>query len=617
VSLIAGIARLDGAPVAAMGSTGAAALTRMAARAGVRAPHPTIAACGEHAACLHEDRPLIEEGLSIVFDGRLDNRDDLARELAVDRNADDDALVLFAYRKWATAAVEHLLGDFAFAIWDAPRRQLYAARDVAGVRPFLYREGRGWLAWASEVDLLAACVDTLPAPNEGMAGEYLTGVITSRRDTLFEGIYRLPPAHALTASSHWVRTRCYWTPEPRTGIVYRTDGDYEAHLRDLLRASVSDRLRTTQAAGVMLSGGIDSSAVTVVGAHACRTATVPCPELRAYSVHDPQADEREHFEMLSRIADVRCEVVSSALPRPGQFRDETARDLDVQTFPQSPTLDRLRARVRRDGARVLLTGVGSDDWLGTSPLSLADLLRRGRIAALWRRMWRESKDDDFDGWPFTLKSVVWPLVPAPAKGIVRRIARRGRLPAWIRPEFAERIHLRERLACALAVDVEFPTYEQAHIWQSGRNGLRIHGVEATTRAGRRFGIDHAHPFLDRRVMEFGLALPADQRWRGGRPKDLLRRAMAADVPAAIAGRLTSPSGGHVVMQALDAELHGRELTASACEQRGWICASQLAALHARAHALYQSGNPSYTWPAWNAWSAVAMNLWLDAVTVVQ
>lgn len=630
MSIIAGMARLDGAPMSAMGATGAGALPRLAARMASRAPDGVTTWCGDHAGMVHgalfntpesrqEPQPRRCGALTISFDGRLDNRADLIARLDCGPDTGDAALALHAFVKWREAAAEHLLGDFAFAVWDADARTLSAARSTSGVRPFLYREGRGWIAWASELDLLAAGVDVMPPPNEGMAAEYLAGVIASKTDTLFAGIFRLPPAHVLTASASGVRVRRYWSPQPRAELRYRRDADYEEHLTDILGSAVRARLRTGAPAGVMLSGGIDSSAVTALAALACRERTVPCPGVRAFSISLPgSSDEREYFEAMAAAAGISGERFVAQSPLPGQFREEIARDLDIQTFPHAPTSDPLRAAARDRGVRVMLTGQGGDDWLGSGPAALADLLRQGRLTTLVQRMRRECADDGLLDWPGAVKAAVWPLVPFGLQQLVRAMLRRGQPPAWIDPAFAARVHLLDRLALGRP-EVDFRRREDRNIWREGTSGTMVHAMEATSRSGSHFGLEHSMPYLDRRIVEFGLSLPADQRWRDGRGKDLLRRAMAAHVPALIARRVDNPAADHVYIQALGAERPGggEEARRSTAEQLGWVRQDQSRALRTQAETLYQSGNAEFAWPAWAAWLVRAMDLWLDAVTVVQ
>ena len=225
MSAIAGLVHLDGRPC------DPAAVQKLADALARRAPGGTSIWTEGSAGLVHglivttpesatERQPVVDAGagLAITFDGRLDNRAELSRLLdvrVVDAGAIGDAeLILRAYRVFGDAVVDHLLGDFAFAIWETPRRRLFCARDAMGIKPFCYRVDRHSIAWASDIGVLAAAAGPMPAPNEGMVGEYLAGVITDKRETLFRDIFRLPPAHLLTADARGIAVRAYWRPDP-------------------------------------------------------------------------------------------------------------------------------------------------------------------------------------------------------------------------------------------------------------------------------------------------------------------------------------------------------------------------------------------------------------------
>ena len=314
--------------------------------------------------------------------------------------------------------------------------------------------------------------------------------------------------------------------------------------------------------------------------------------------------------------DLSAHSVTAALPRPGQFRDEIAADLEVQIFPHAPTIDPLRALVHDRGVRVLLTGMGADDWFGGTPLTYADLFARGRWGALARRARAERSGDDFIGWPSVARSALWPLVPPLLQRVIRVALRRRRPPAWLEPAFAARIGLADR-AARHRDSVAFRSHEQADIWHEGTSGMLVYSLETTARSIARFGVDHAHPFHDRRVVEFGLALPSDQHWRDGYAKPLLRRAMTAHLPAAVASRRTTPAGDHVFVQAIAAEGGARAFADLATTRLGWTRGNEIRAMHTRMLALYQNGSPGYSSLAWTLWAILAMNLWLDAANVVQ
>ena len=518
MSAIAGVLHLDGRPCES------AILRAMADALRDRSPDGTFIWSEGCAGLVHgglvttpesadEPQPFVDpgSGLAITFDGRLDNRAELLRSLDIATGQGDaigDAeLTLRVYRALDEASVDRLLGDFAFAIWDAPRRRLFCARDAMGIKPFYYRVNGDPIAWASDIGVLASRAGPMPAANEGMAGEYLT-VITDKRETLFRDVYRLPPAHMLIASPRGVAVRRYWQPDPDREIRYPRDEDYVEHLSVLIHDAIAARMRTRSPVGVMLSGGVDSSSITGVAARLWRAGRVPCAGVETFSISVPgPKDERPFFEEVGARWKLPAHRFVARLPRPGQFRDETRRFLDVQTFPHSPTVDPLRAHARDRGVRVLLTGVGGDDWLGTSPWAYADLLRRMQLGALAYRLRRDASIDDFSGWPSAAKAALWPLMPSPAKKLIRRALGRDRPPRWVNQEFAARIDLADRLA-RHEVDIPFRSFEQYDNWHEGTSGAAVHSLEMFDRSAAGFGFEHWHPLFDRRIVEFGLATPA-------------------------------------------------------------------------------------------------------------
>ena len=625
MSAIAGLVHLDGRPC------DPAAVQKLADALAYRAPGGTSIWTEGSAGLVHglivttpesatERQPVVDAGagLAITFDGRLDNRADLSRLLdvaIVDRGAIGDAeLILRAYRVFGDAVVDHLLGDFSFAIWETPRRRLFCARDAMGVKPFCYRVDRHSIAWASDIGVLAAAAGPIPAPNEGMVGEYLAGVITDKRETLFRDILRLPPAHLLTADARGIAVRAYWRPDPQRELRYRRDEEYVEQLSELAHSAVAARLRTRRTVGVMLSGGVDSSAVTGIATQLWREGVVPCAGLETFSISVPGPDdERPFFDQVADRWQLPAHCTTVRPPTKGQFRDEIARHLDVLTYANAPAMDPLCKRAQQRGVDVLLTGIGADEWLGSGSAAYADLLKQGRLGALARRWRCEASLKDFMGWRAAAKAAVWPLVPALAQHAIKRALRRGRPPAWLDPDFAARIDLAGRLA-RHDDGLRFPSLEQTETWHEGTSGSAVHSAEMFDRAGARFGIEHWHPFQDRRIVEFGLALPAEQRWRDGREKDLFRRAMAPHVPPAIASRLLSPGASGAFVEAIVAEGGPAPFDDMAAERLGWVRGPLVRELYQRMTHLYHSGDARYPPMAWTLWLILSIEMWLQVVT---
>ena len=159
---------------------------------------------------LTEKQPLCDQSgeLYLVMDGRVDNREELGEELInkgfSPRTETDAELVLQAYQCWGEKCPEKIIGDFALVIWDGRKRQLFCARDIFGAKPFYYWSNRGTFLFGSELQQIFANEIVPQETNEGMIGEFLTDAVTSKEETLYRNIYRLPPAHCLivTADAH-------------------------------------------------------------------------------------------------------------------------------------------------------------------------------------------------------------------------------------------------------------------------------------------------------------------------------------------------------------------------------------------------------------------------------
>lgn len=216
----------------------------------------------------------------IAADARIDAREDLVRELGLPQSAltrPDCELILHAYDRWGESSVDHLLGDFAFAIWDGRARKLFCARDHFGVKPFFYARSGDTLVFSNTLD----CVRLHPAVtdelNEEAIADYL--VFWGSQDlstTIFRDIRRLAPAHALTATADGVSVRRYWSLPAGERIRYRRTRDYIEQFRALLESAVADRLRVGRA-GIAMSGGLDSPSVAAFARKAA-----PGTELRAH-----------------------------------------------------------------------------------------------------------------------------------------------------------------------------------------------------------------------------------------------------------------------------------------------------------------------------------------------
>src|SRR5438552_1726703 len=192
----------------------------------------------------------------------------------------------------------------------------------------------------------------------------------------------------------------------------------------------------------------------------------------------------------------------------------------------------LMSLAREKGFRVLLTGSGGDEWLTGSYFHYADFLRRFDILSLIRQI---RCDREFCRRADTVPAIIFPslallrlglfpLLPPAIQRVVKWAVRRTGVPPWMQRQFAHRARLKERLRNGTSLR-RFPTVAQAEIYRAITSGWACQGYELGSRSESRFGLEKRHPLSDRRIVEFALALPEEQRWRGEQPKFILRNAM--------------------------------------------------------------------------------------------
>jgi asparagine synthase (glutamine-hydrolysing) len=204
----------------------------------------------------------------IVYNGEIYNYLELRRELQLPghtfKTQSDTEVLLTAYGQWGHGCTKRLRGMFAFAIWDKNNQTLFLARDRMGIKPLYYHLDRNGFVFSSEVRAIQRSSPVQTDLDQSVLDAFLTlGYIPGPR-TLFKGIRKLIPGHAMTVTVEGeVKSRCYWnfnSVQPAT----LTFADAVKRLRELLEHAVQMRLMSDVPLGVFLSGGLDSSAITAL-----------------------------------------------------------------------------------------------------------------------------------------------------------------------------------------------------------------------------------------------------------------------------------------------------------------------------------------------------------------
>jgi asparagine synthase (glutamine-hydrolysing) len=256
VSGIAGIIRFDGAPVE-VGQI--AKITSAMANRGPDGVHHWIAGSVALGHCMlrttpdarGEIQPITneDESVALVMDGRLDNREELRQELRNKgvqvRSRADAELVLGAYQLWGEDSPHHLLGDFAFAVWDARRQELFCARDHFGVKPFYYFSNKKFLAFASDEEAFFQLNDVPREPNFDRIACLLVPELSGYDfdASWLKDIVKLPPGKTLSVTrAGQIVTRTYWQLEPQNASRFASDDECEEAFRSVLGEAVRRRM---------------------------------------------------------------------------------------------------------------------------------------------------------------------------------------------------------------------------------------------------------------------------------------------------------------------------------------------------------------------------------------
>ena len=332
----------------------------------------------------------------IVFNGEIYNHRELRTELegrgyAFGTRTDTEVL-LQAYREWGEDCLARLQGMYAFAIWDATRGRLFAARDRLGIKPFYYATPGGIFAFASEMKALFACpgLDATP-DDDAVVGFLLHANCDYGQRTLIGAVKALPPGNCLTvhAATGQIDVRSYWqlTPQHANGVrdSVRLDG-----LRALLESTMQSHLVSDVRAGSCLSGGIDSSTVVSLIGKIWREqpdqATALGDRFLTFTScwKYPELDERTYADTVARSAGAESHLVFPSAEDFWETFPKMAWHQDMPFASLSYYAQWSVMRTARDaGVKVLLDGQGGDEVFGGYAkfryAYLASLLRSGRL----------------------------------------------------------------------------------------------------------------------------------------------------------------------------------------------------------------------------------------------
>ena len=501
---------------------------------------------------LEETQPLTneDESLVLVMDGRVDNWEELRRELlgkgAVLRTRADAELVLRAYEVWGHDCLGHIDGDFALVIWDARRQEAFCARDRVGNKPFNYHWNGSTLVFASELHPILALPWVPEVLNQDTLAEYLGTEWYSLDETLWQGVLRLKPAHFMVARGKGgLLLHRYWMPDLHQTLPCRTDEDYIEHYRALFTDVVRRMSRSLAPVACEVSGGLDSSAIFAVAETLRQQGRLPAPGLEGFVLDfsgDPAADEMAYARAVgTHLGRSIHEVTPAHMPL--DWYRETARHYrEFPGYPNGVMGLSIAETAQSRGCRVLLSGTGGDEWIGGCRLYYAEAIAGWRGRELLALMQRDAREIGFSAalwWP--IRHGVMPLLPNHLRRDIKKIATFARgwggqkSQSWLSLDMQQRLE-QHRNQNELELPPRWAHLGQRRQWLNMSDAYVTLARELSERQASRMGLEWRQPFWDERIMRSAFSTPEHLRLRGNESKWLHRQALAKLLPVQVLQR---------------------------------------------------------------------------------
>lgn len=323
----------------------------------------------------YENQPAtLDREVWITCSARIDDRVNLVNKLGMKKeiNLDktpDSELILYAYRKWGEDCLEHLLGDFAFVIWDNRNKKVFCARDRFGMKQLYFSKVHNSLILSNSLNTINQHPSISRKLNDkSIAGFLLYGDHTwlDKSLTVFEDVTSLLPAHKLIFQNGKIKTQKYWDISSNLPLIkYQKESDYLDHFREIFKTAVEDRIRTPSIA-ISMSGGMDSTSIAATIRELEKENRIKGLNMQAItSVYDQLFASKERY--YAKLAAEHLNIPIKYLPADHYpFMEQsilTTRPLEIYNLSYWQDFQKTIARY----SRVVLSGEAGDNLLNYSP----------------------------------------------------------------------------------------------------------------------------------------------------------------------------------------------------------------------------------------------------------
>lgn len=489
----------------------------------------------------------------IVYNGEVFNYIEVRKELNAlgvsFMTQCDTEVVLQAYVHWGPDCLQHFVGQFAIAIWDKVKKELFLARDRMGIRPLFFTRSNGRFIFCSEIKGIFQLPDVKRVIDHEALSQIFTFWTTITPQTPFEDVSEVSPGHYMLLNERETFSKKYWS------LVFPTEGNYSGlslndateALRDLFKSSVKMRLRADVEVAAYLSGGIDSS-VTTAFIHELEPGI-----LNTFSIgfRDKDFDETSFQVEASKFYNTHHTSFSCTSQEIGAYFYDTIWHTEFPILRTAPTpMFMLSKKVREQNIKVVITGEGADEMLAGY-----NIFKENKI----RRFWARNPQSDIR--PLLLKKL-YPYLPMmkDAKTTVLKLFFGYKLGETDNPYYSHllRWHNTSRIQNYFDNDLlsglnnydpinelsknmvdGFGQYDDLAKAQYLESNIFMSGYLLSSQGDRMAmanSVEGRYPFLDHKVVEFANSLPENYKLRILNEKHILKKMMAGKIPDSILKR---------------------------------------------------------------------------------
>ncbi|MFP4018610.1 MAG: asparagine synthase-related protein [Bacteroidales bacterium] len=490
---------------------------------------------------LHEQLPFYDKnaGLLIGADARIDNREELMQKLDLSSTPglSDSQLILECFKTYNKRCVEHLVGAFAFAIWDKNKNELFCARDHIGFKPFHYYLDNQQFIFGTEKKHIVHHPGVDTTINERYIADALSTLKSANTETFYKFILKLPPAHYLVVTPESVYTKRYWDLNPNFELKLNSEEEYIEQFIEKMNEAVRCRLRSAYETGAELSGGIDSSAVTGFAAQYAELQSFShtLPDW-AMDKHFPYEDERKFIKQVNDFCKIKKHHFITGEEKGILISLKEGVGLHDGILQSNLSLvsDALYERAQKQNARTLLSGFGGDELVSYKGGGLfQELIYHHQYLKLIKEL--RYQQNKLKAIKNTAGSVL-----AAYQYKIKKLS--GNPPVYKTPKWAHDIYE------ALFLDSKF--FKEQNLSQRFYQNKKLpNDPDIRMRQYRRFHysyfparlencyiaaqsrkIEYRYPLLDKRLLEFYLSLPPEMKVKKGWGRYILRKSMEGLLP---------------------------------------------------------------------------------------